>query len=71
MSENNEKRIKKIWINPGCVSCGACQFIAPEVFVVDQICKVIPDANLIKFEREIRLAVSKCPAGVIKLEEVE
>ena len=40
--------IKKVWIEPGCISCGSCQYLAPEVFEVTDRSRVKPCADIIK-----------------------
>ncbi|MDO5569873.1 MAG: ferredoxin [Bacteroidales bacterium] len=61
--------IKKIWIEPGCISCGECEEICPEVFVVTDECHVNPDADISKFTDRIKEAAEACPVEVIKYEE--
>ena len=64
------KKIEKVWIQPGCLSCGACEFIAPEVFSVEDICYVKTFVDLQQYDKKIRKAAEKCPAKVIKIEEI-
>lgn len=61
--------IKKVIIEPGCITCGACEFVAPEVFQVTDICHVRPDADLEKNKECIELAAQACPVNVIKIQE--
>jgi len=61
--------LKKVTINPGCISCGTCEFTAPEVFEVTDISHVKKDANLEKNKERIKQAVRKCPVSVITFEE--
>ena len=37
--------MKKVWIEPGCIACGACQFNAPEVFEVTDRSRIINSAE--------------------------
>ncbi len=60
--------MKKLFIEPGCISCGACQFTAPEVFEVTDRSRIKPDADLKKNEAVIEAAVRGCPVSVIKYE---
>ncbi len=62
-------RVKKVIIKPGCISCGTCEFTAPEVFEVSDISHVKENANLEKNKERIKEAVRKCPVQVITVEE--
>lgn len=68
MSEQ-QKVIKKVWIEPGCISCGSCEFICNEVFKVDPTSKVKPNIDFEKYKELIKKAALKCPVQVIKIEE--
>jgi ferredoxin len=61
--------MKKITIQPGCISCGSCEYIAPEVFEVTDISRVKKDANLAVHEETIKKAAQACPVQVITYEE--
>ena len=61
--------MKKVVIEPGCITCGACEFIAPEVFEVTDISHVKKDAPLPKCKEEIKEAAQACPVNVIQYEE--
>jgi len=61
--------MKKITIEPGCISCGSCEFIAPEVFKVVTTSQVKTDVDYMLLKDRIKLAASKCPVQVIKIEE--
>ncbi len=61
--------MKKVIINPGCITCGACEFIAPEVFEVTDISHVKKDAPLEQCKDEIRQAAQSCPVQVIEYKE--
>lgn len=61
--------LKNVKIEPGCISCGSCEFLAPEVFKVIVTSQVKTDADLKTYEERIRLAAAKCPVQVIKIEE--
>lgn len=58
--------MKKVWIEPGCIACTTCQFIAPEVFKVEEKSRVIEGADLEKNCQKIELAAKSCPVNVIK-----
>ena len=58
--------VSKVWIDPGCIVCDACESIYPEVFEVkEDTCIIRPDAPLhdgLKIEE----AAEACPVEVIK-----
>jgi len=58
---------QKLKIEPGCISCGSCQFIAPEIFELDIKSKIKDNANIKDNIELIKIAISKCPVNVIKL----
>lgn len=57
--------MKKLRIEPGCTTCGLCEFIAPNIFEVTDISHVKPDAPIEKYEQEIADAIEQCPVQVI------
>ncbi|MCL5875005.1 MAG: ferredoxin [Candidatus Dependentiae bacterium] len=59
--------MKKAWIEPGCITCGACEFVAPEIFEVTDISRIKKDAPL--EEHLVKIAALGCPVNVIKYEE--
>ncbi|HVX01444.1 MAG TPA: ferredoxin [Candidatus Babeliaceae bacterium] len=61
--------MKKVWIEPGCISCGACEFIAPEVFEVTDISRVRSDVDIEVHKTNITAAVIGCPVQVIQTED--
>jgi len=58
--------MKKPIIKPGCISCGACQFHAPDVFEVTDVSRVKKDADMEKNKDKIDYAIKQCPVSVIK-----
>ena len=66
-------RIRKVWIEEGCISCSLCQDICAEVFLVEpgMDCVVKPDApaQFTAKDEEIREAALDCPVEVIKFSE--
>lgn len=58
--------IKKVTIEPGCITCGACEFIAPEVFEVTDISHVKEQVALQEHEASIQAAAQACPVQVIR-----
>jgi ferredoxin len=58
--------IAKVWIEPGCIVCDACEAIFPEVFdVTDTTCLIRPGAPLNDGLR-VQEAAEACPVEVIK-----
>lgn len=60
--------IKKVWIDEGCISCGLCEEISPEVFRMEDIAVVIEGVDYSEFEDGIKEAADDCPVEVIKFE---
>lgn len=58
--------ISKVWIEDGCISCGACEATAPEVFVVKEVAEIIPGVDFDEYEGDIKDAAEACPVDVIK-----
>ena len=54
-------------IEPGCIACGTCAFIAPEVFEVTDRSRVKVDADFERNRELIEKAALKCPVQVIKI----
>ena len=67
--EEKNKKIKKVTIEPGCIACGTCQVLCPEVFEIDQISQVKAGADLDAHASVIREAAEICPVGVIVIED--
>ena len=61
--------MKKVTIEPGCITCGLCEFIAPEVFQVTDLSHVKKDANVSAYKDAIKQAAQGCPVQVITYEE--
>jgi len=57
--------MKKLKIEPGCISCGACAFIAPDVFEVTDVSHIKKDADFENNIEKIKEAAAACPVGVI------
>ena len=57
---------KKVIIEPGCITCGTCEFIAPDVFEVTDIARVKKNIQGQYDEKLIKEAVKQCPVSVIK-----
>lgn len=63
------KRIKKVRIVPGCISCGSCEAICPKVFQVTDIARVLPGVDPDEDADDVREAADMCPVSVIKVDE--
>ncbi len=63
--------MKKVWIEPGCISCGTCEAVCPKVFKVTDISHVNQEANFKEHKDEIEEAAEICPVSVIAYEEEE
>ena len=61
--------MKNVKIEPGCISCGSCEFIAPQVFEVTDTSHVREGVDIQQYKACIRNAAAKCPVQVIKIEE--
>jgi ferredoxin len=59
--------INKVWIIEGCISCGLCSDLCPEVFRLDDVAVVREDADYSN-ESLIKEAAESCPVEVIKYE---
>jgi ferredoxin len=59
--------ISKVTIEDGCIVCGVCETICPEVFKVNDTAEVLKDADLEANEEKIREAANSCPVSVIKI----
>ena len=57
--------MKKVRIEPGCITCGLCEFIAPEVFEVTDVSRIKKNVDSEKYKIEIEQAVRGCPVAVI------
>ena len=70
--------VTKVWIDPGCIVCDACETTSPDVFEVqheNDTCIIRPAALDIEFTKprtgEIIEAAEECPVDVIKYDLVE
>jgi len=62
--------VAKVWIEPGCIVCNACEDIYPEVFdVTADTCLIRPNAPL-DLGLKIQEAAEACPVEVIKYTRV-
>jgi len=58
--------ITKVWIEEGCIACGSCEQICPEVFRVTDQSRVQEGVNFSDYEEGIKEAAECCPVEVIK-----
>ena len=65
------KKIKRVFITPGCISCGTCEAVCPRVFKVKATAEVLPDAKPNDDNELVREAADLCPVNVIKVEDEE
>lgn len=61
--------MKKVIIKPGCIACGTCAFIAPDVFEVTDRSRVKESSDLVANQAAIKIAITKCPVSVIQQSE--
>jgi ferredoxin len=64
-----EAFVKKVYVDPGCICCGTCEIICPEVFKVGDTVSIDESADLQKNEECIKESAEICPVGVIKYED--
>ena len=60
--------ITKVTINEGCISCGVCESVCPEVFEMPDTAKVKAGADFNSHEEKIREAAGSCPVSVIEVQ---
>lgn len=60
--------LKKVEIIEGCIACGLCVDICPEVFEMDDLATVIEGVNYSDYEEKVKEAAEGCPVEVIKYE---
>lgn len=58
----------KVTIVDGCIACGLCESITPEVFTVLET-SVVDDTQVSGREDLCREAAEACPVSVIKVDE--
>ena len=59
--------ISKVEVVDGCISCGVCESICPEVFEMPDIAKVKTGVDFSQYEEKIREAADACPVTVIQI----
>ncbi len=63
------KKIKRVQIQPGCISCGTCEAVCPKVFLVKATAEVLPNADVQAHHELVREAADLCPVSVIQVED--
>ena len=60
----------RVWIEEGCISCGLCENVCPEVFKLneDGLSEVIAEPES-EDEDNVREAADGCPVSVIITED--
>ncbi len=58
--------ITKVWVEEDCTSCGICESLCPEVFLIKDISTVIEGVNYSDYEDQIVESAESCPVDVIK-----
>ncbi len=61
--------VTKVWIEDGCIACGACEDTCPEVFEMPDLAQVKEGVDLSKYSEKIKKAAEECPVEVIKYDE--
>lgn len=64
-----KKILSRVYIEPGCVSCGSCEAVCPAVFRINDVAHVIEGFDLESNKNMIKKAAKNCPVDVIKYEE--
>jgi len=62
--------ISKVWIDPGCIVCDACETIYPEVFEVKADTCIIKPGSPLNDGLRIQEAAEACPVEVIKFTKI-
>ena len=58
--------INNVEIIEGCIACGLCVEICPEVFEMEDLATVKKGVNYSDYEEPIKEAAESCPVEVIK-----
>ncbi|NCN26628.1 hypothetical protein GW915_03555 [bacterium] len=63
-------KVTKVWIEPGCIVCDACENEAPAVFWVQEDTCIVRDNAPLDDAAAIKAAADGCPVDVIKFDTV-
>ena len=58
--------VTKVWIEEDCTSCGICEGICPQVFLIKDISTVIEGVNYAEYSKQIKDSSESCPVDVIR-----
>ena len=58
--------ITKVWIEEGCIACGLCENICPEVFKLKDEATVVEGVKYSEYEKKIKEAAESCPIEIIQ-----
>jgi ferredoxin len=67
----NKNKIKGVSVSAGCISCGSCEMVCPDVFEVEGLAKIKNNADFLKNSQLIEEASQMCPVSAIKVEYEE
>ncbi|KAF0133854.1 MAG: ferredoxin [Candidatus Saganbacteria bacterium] len=59
--------INNVAIEDGCITCGVCESVCPEVFEMADIAKVKAGVDFNSFEAQLKDAADQCPLSIIKV----
>ena len=62
---------KKIVILPGCIGCGLCEALAPNIFDVTDISRVKEGVEYKEHEQIVQQVIASCPLKVIVLKDCD
>lgn len=63
--------MNKVTIIPGCITCGLCESIAPQVFEVTDVARVKSNAPIAQCLQAVQKASAECPVQVIEISPEE
>jgi ferredoxin len=63
-------KVTKVWIEPGCIVCDACENEAPSVFWVKEDTCIVRENAPLDDAAAIKAAADGCPVNVIKFDTV-
>jgi len=57
----------KAIIEDGCIACGLCETICPNVFVIKDIAEIVPNTDFEANAEKLKEAAESCPIEIIKI----